>query len=147
MPVGVVLELFPTDSMAKHETLPASGLSTATSVTSFSTAGGSILPQHEYALLAKLQGLLINAPPGPHPIRAGTHPLTKTKLHAKCKAKKEVKAKAAKDNNSLLLPNMLNHWQESRKNRSYSCLLLKLRPPRQLPKPKNSVWLLIIPQY
>jgi hypothetical protein len=83
--------------MANHGTLPASRFSTATSVTSFSTTSRGILPQYNYALIAKLQGLPIHTPPGPCPIHASTRPLTKTKLHTKRKAKKEVKAKAAKD--------------------------------------------------
>jgi hypothetical protein len=97
MPIATFLELSPTDSMAKHGTLLASRLPTTTLVTHFSTASRGILPQDNSALLAKLQGLPIHTPPSPRPIHAGACPLTKTKLHAKHKAKKEVKAKAVKD--------------------------------------------------
>ncbi len=55
------------------------------------------MPGNDYALLAKLQGITIHAPPGLCPICAGTRPITKTQVHAERKTEKEVKAKVAED--------------------------------------------------
>jgi hypothetical protein len=97
MPLAAILNLSLIEAMAKSGTISASGRSTATSATSCSTISGNIAPGNDYALLAKLQGITIHAPPGPCPICASTQPITKTQEHAECKAKKEAKAKAAKN--------------------------------------------------
>jgi hypothetical protein len=97
MPLATILDLSPIKATTKSGTIFASGGSTAMSATSCSTNSGNTSPGNEYALLAKLQGIPIHAPPGPCPIRAGAWPITKTLVHAECKAKKEAKAKAAKD--------------------------------------------------
>jgi hypothetical protein len=72
-------------------------LSTATSITTFSTKSGDALTQENFTLLAKLQGSPIHAPSGPHLICAGARPITKTQLQANQKAAKEAKAKAAEE--------------------------------------------------
>jgi hypothetical protein len=50
----------------------------------------------EHVFLSKLQGTPIHAPPGPHPLRTGACPVTKTQLNADRKSAKEAKAKLAK---------------------------------------------------
>jgi hypothetical protein len=97
MPLPSILTLSPIRATAKSGTISASELSTAMSTTSCSTISGNIAPGNDYTLLAKLQGIPIHAPPGPCPILAGTWLITKTQVHAECKAEKEAKAKAAKD--------------------------------------------------
>ena len=49
----------------------------------------------DFAMLRRLQGMPIHAPPGAKPLRTGAH--TKTQLAADQKALKDSKAKAAED--------------------------------------------------
>jgi hypothetical protein len=95
VPIVTFFDLPSTKAMAESGTLAAPGLSTATSITSFSTKSGDALPQENYALLAKLQGSPIHAPPGPCPTSTGTPSITKTQLQPNQTAIKEAKAKAA----------------------------------------------------
>jgi hypothetical protein len=95
MPLPAILDLSLIKATAKSGTIFASRRSTATSATSCSTNSGNTEPGNHYALLAKLQGIPIHAPPGLCPIHAGAWPITKTQVHTEHKAKKEAMAKAA----------------------------------------------------
>ncbi len=135
MPIAAFLELPPTAAMAKSRNLPASGLSTITSVTSFSMERGNVLPHDNYALLAKLQDLPIHAPPGTWPIRAGAHLITKMQPIERPLRMQRQKQPRTKN----LLPWLLGlkPWGKSRRSRKSWSPLPKLRPQRWLPKPKN----------
>jgi hypothetical protein len=52
MPVDAFFDLPFTKATAKSGTLAAPGLSTITSITTFSTKSGDVLPQEDYTLLA-----------------------------------------------------------------------------------------------
>ncbi len=97
MPVAAFFDLPSTKATAKSRTLVVPGLSTAMSITTFSTKSGDVLSQEDCTLLAKLQGSPIHAPSGPCPIHAGACPITKTQLQADQKAVKEAKAKAVEE--------------------------------------------------
>jgi hypothetical protein len=91
------INLSPAEATAKSGTIPALGLSIATSATGHSTDSSAAVSHDNFALLSKLQGTLIHAPLGPRPFCAGARSITKTKLQTKRRATKEVKAKAAED--------------------------------------------------
>jgi hypothetical protein len=91
------LNLSPAEATAKNKTIPALGVSIATSITSHSTNSSAAISHDDFALLSKPQGTPIHAPPGPRPLCAGARSITKTQLQIKCRATKEAKAKAAED--------------------------------------------------
>jgi hypothetical protein len=97
MPLSSFLNLSPAEATAKSGTIPALGLFIATSTTGHSTNSSAAISQDGFALLSKLQGTPIHAPPGLHPLRAGAQSITKTQLQIERRATKEVKAKAAED--------------------------------------------------
>jgi hypothetical protein len=96
MPTTLDFAFSPTLAMAKCGTIPAADPLVASSVTSFSTKSG-VIPQHNLALLSRLQELPIHAPPSVPPNRAGIRASTKTEIAAECRLAKEAKQKAAKD--------------------------------------------------
>jgi hypothetical protein len=97
MPLSSFLNLSPTEATAKIGTISALGLSIATSATGHSTNISTVVSHNNFALLSKLQGTPIHAPPTLHPLRAGAWFITKTQLQIKCRATKEAKAKAVED--------------------------------------------------
>ncbi len=78
-------------------TISASGLSIATFTTGHSTDSSAAVSHNNLALLSKLQGTLIHAPPGPRPLHAGAWSITKTQLQIERRATKEAKSKAVED--------------------------------------------------
>ena len=78
---------------AKSGVLPTSGQLTVTTVSSTTMDS---LCQYEVEL-DNLRSNSIHAPPGPCPLRAGAHPLTKSQVTAERKAAKELKAKALEE--------------------------------------------------
>ncbi len=96
MPLSSFLNLSPAEATAKSRTIPVSRLSIATSATSHSTNSSAAVFHNDLALLSKLQGTPIHAPPGLYPLRAGTQSITKTQLQIN-RVTKEAKAKAAED--------------------------------------------------
>jgi hypothetical protein len=97
MPTTTLLDLSPNWAMAKSGNLTLFGLSTTTSVTSFSTNSIKDIFQDDSALLATLQERKIHAPPGPCQAYAGVCSTTKTQLQAERNAAKNSKAKAIKE--------------------------------------------------
>jgi hypothetical protein len=80
--------------------ITAPSVSTAASTASFMTSD-DVRAEDDSTLLARLQGTLINAPPGSRPLRTGARVPTMTQIMAKQKAEKEVKAKAAEEKKLL----------------------------------------------
>ncbi len=97
MPPSSFLNLSPAEAMAKSGTIPALGLSIAASATGHSTDSSAAISHDDLALLSKLQGTPIHAPPGPRPLCAGAWSITKTQLQIERRATKEAKSKAAED--------------------------------------------------
>jgi hypothetical protein len=97
MPLSSFLNLSSAEATAKSRTIPASGLSIATSATGHSTNSSAVVSHDKFALLFKLRGIPIHAPPGPGPLCTGAWSITKTQLQIKHRATKEAKVKAAED--------------------------------------------------
>jgi hypothetical protein len=85
----------------KFEFITTSSVSTVASTTSLFTLD-CVGEEDDFALLARLQGTPIHAPPGTRPLCTGTRVPTKTQIMAEQNAKKDARAKAAEEKKLLV---------------------------------------------